>query len=150
MPSRPNQLIGKTTNRDLYRASFLHHVHCLLQAGYEAMTPAEFTQAEEDDITGELCKHMKHLTEEQPTERWMTHYSVHDQDPVNNVVNNDMEIRRGKRRPKLDIRLVSKAQVPNIVFCIEAKRLYRSRSLEEYTGDEGLGAFIAEYYAARD
>jgi hypothetical protein len=150
MPFRLDQLGSQNTNRDIYRASFLQHVHCLLQAGYEAMAPAEFMQAEEDDITGELCKQMKHLTEEQPTERWMAHFSVHDQDPVNNVNNETGQVRRGKRRPKLDIRLVSKAQVPNIRFCIEAKRLYRSGSLKEYMGDEGLGAFIAGYYAEHD
>jgi hypothetical protein len=150
IPFRSDQPSGQTTNRDIYRASFLQHVHRLLQASYEAMTSAAFTHAEEDDITGDLCKHMKHLTEEQPTERWMVYFSVHDQDPVNNMNNETGELRRGKRRPKLDIRLVSKAQVPNIRFCIEAKRLYRSGSLKEYTGDGGLDAFIEEYYAERD
>jgi hypothetical protein len=60
------------------------------------------------------------------------------------------KVRRGKRRPKLDIRLVGKARVPNTRFCVEAKRLYRGGSLKEYTDDEGLGAFIAEYYAQKD
>lgn len=138
-------------NRDAYRATFLRHVHRLQQLGYESLTPSEFTNAEEDDITGELCKHMKVLTEEQPTERWMSRYSVHDQDPVNDVVNPETgKVRRGKHRPKLDIRLVSKLCIPNIRFCIEAKRLYRSGSVKEYTDNEGLGAFVDEYYAEHD
>jgi len=140
-----------SSNREAYLAAFLGHVHRLLQLGYESLAPAAFTNAEEDDITGELCKQMKALTEEQPTERWMSRYSVHDQDPVNDVVNPDTgKVRRGKRRPKLDIRLVSKSRVPNTRFCIEAKRLYRSGSLKDYTDDEGLGAFVAEYYAKGD
>ena len=115
------------------------------------MTPTNFTNAEEDDITGELCKHMKFLTEEQPTNRWMARYSVHDQDPANDVVNPETgEVRRGKRRPKLDIRLVCKARVPNTRFCVEAKRLYRGDSVGEYMDDEGLGAFVNEYYAKGD
>jgi len=122
-----------------------------LQLGYESLSPSKFTNSEEDDITGELCKYMKVLTEEKPTERWMSRYSVHDQDPVNDVVNPETgKIRRGKRRPKLDVRLVSKSRVPNIRFCIEAKRLYRSGSVKEYADDEGLGAFVDEYYAEHD
>jgi len=146
-----SQAADHSSNRDAYRAKYLCHVHRLLQLGYESLTPSAFTNAEEDDITGELCKHMKRLTEEQPTERWMARYSVHDQDPVNDVVNPETgKLRRGKRRPKLDIRLVSKSRVPNNRFCVEAKRLYRSGSVKEYTDDEGLGAFVAEYYAEND
>ena len=151
MPSRDTHAADHSSNRDAYRATFLGHVHRLLQLGYESLIPTAFTNAEEDDITGELCKHMKILTEEQPTERWMSQYSVHDQDPVNDEVNPGTgKVRRGKRRPKLDIRLVGKSRVPNTRFCIEAKRLYRSGSLKEYTDDEGLGAFVAEYYAKGD
>lgn len=146
-----NEATDHSSNRDAYRATFLRHVHRLLQLGYVSLTPSAFTNAEEDDITGELCKHMKRLTEEQPTERWMARYSLHDQDPVNDVVNPETgKVRRGKCRPKLDIRLVSKLRVPNIRFCVEAKRLYRSGSVKEYTDDEGLGAFVAEYYAEHD
>lgn len=151
MGSRDIHPADHSSNRDSYRATFLGHVHRLLQLGYESLIPTAFTNAEEDDITGELCRHMKVLTEEQPTERWMSRYSVHDQDPVNDVVNSETgKVRRGKRRPKLDIRLAGKSRVPNTRFCIEAKRLYRSGSLKEYTDDEGLGAFVAEYYAKGD
>jgi hypothetical protein len=123
----------------------------LLQLGYESLTPTAFTNAEEDDITGELCKHMKLLTEEQPTERWMARYSIHDQDPVNDKANPETgKTRRGKCRPRLDVRLVSKARMPNTQFCTEAKRLYRSDSVQAYIDDEGLGAFVGEYYAERD
>ena len=151
MPSRRNQPTRLTSNRVAYRAAFLRHIHCLLQLGYQAMTRTDFANTEEDDITGELCNHMKFLTEEQPTERWMARYSVHDQDPANDAVNPETgKVRRGKRRPKLDIRLVCKARVPNTRFCVEAKRLYRSSSVSEYLDDEGLGAFVAEYYAKDD
>ncbi|HWX22455.1 MAG TPA: hypothetical protein VN578_21345 [Candidatus Binatia bacterium] len=151
MASANIQLSGQSSNRDAYRATFLRHVHRLLQLGYESLIPTAYTKAEEDDITGELCKRMKVLTEEQPSEQWMSRYSVHDQDPVNDVVNPETgKVRRGKRRPKLDIRLVGKARVPNTRFCIEAKRLYRSGSITEYTDEEGLGAFVAEYYAKYD
>ncbi len=140
---------GRTANGPDYRRVFLQHVHCLLQLGYQALPPQNFTTAEEDDITGEICKRMKELTEEKPTEKWMARYSIHDQDPVNDV-KKGKKVRRGKRRPKLDIRLVSKSRIPNTQFCVEAKRLCSSNSMSKYLNDEGLGAFIGCYYAKND
>lgn len=146
-----NKSSGQTSNRDVYRRTFLRHVHRLLQLGYESLVPTDFTHAEEDDITGKICERMKELTEEKPTEKWMERYSIHDQDPVNKIVDEKTgKIRKGKRRPKLDIRLVSKTRVPNTQFCVEAKRLYCSNSISEYMDDEGLGAFLGDYYAKND
>src|SRR6266446_6650356 len=108
MPSSPRQPPGQTSNRDAYRETFLRHVHCLLQLGYESLHPADFANSEEDDISGEICKGMKRLTEETPTELWMRFFAVHDQDPVTDIAADDCgKPRRGKRRPRLDIRLVS-------------------------------------------
>ena len=140
---------GSTGNRDRYRNAFIGHVHSLLHAGYSAMIPKDFTESEEDDITGELCKHMQHLTEVAPTSPWMGRYSIHDQNPVNDATDDKTgQPRKGKRRPVLDIRIVSKSRVPNTSFSIEAKRLYRSDSVSSYMGDEGLKAFTEEYYVS--
>lgn len=138
-------------NRADYQAAFLGHVHRLLQLAYESLTPANYQASEEDDITGDLCKHMKFLTEDAPTERWMRQFSVHDQDPVNDIkaVKTD-QIRKGKRRPRMDIRLVSKSATRTQRFCIEAKRLYRSDSVSEYVDDAGVGAFVCDEYASND
>jgi hypothetical protein len=142
---------GSTSNRDDYQQKFLQHVHRLLQLGYASLPHSSFATAEEDDITGELCNHMQILTEEKPTERWMSLYSVHDQHPLHGASDpTDGRTRRGKRRPRLDIRFVSKAQLRNPRFCVEAKRLYRSDSVSSYMDDEGLGAFTAGYYAKDD
>jgi hypothetical protein len=151
MPFINCQSASQTSNRDAYRETFIRHVHRLLQLGYESVVPTRFTDAEEDEITGELCKRMKQLTEEEPSENWMARYAVHDQDPVNKVLDEKTgKMRRGKRRPKLDIRLVNKGRVPNTRFCVEAKRLYRGDSAKAYVKDEGMGAFIGEYYAKGD
>lgn len=142
---------GSTSNRDDYRQRFLGHVHQLIHLSYTALTPSVFTGSEEDDITGELCKHMQILTEEQPTKRWMSLYSVHDQRPLHGAKNPVTgDIRRGKYRPRLDIKFVSKGRLPNPRFCVEAKRLYRSDSVSSYMDDEGLGAFVGSYYAKND
>lgn len=140
-----------TANRDAFRRSFLTHAHRLLQLGYESLTPENFTDAEEDVITGEICKRMEYLTEEAPTERWMAHFSVHDQKPVNYKLDGKTgKARKGKNRPKLDIRLLNHTLIPKPGFCVEAKRLYRSDSVAEYMDDEGVGAFVSGYYAERD
>lgn len=149
MSSPPSHAKSTSANRADYRKAFLGHVHKLLHAGYAALTPSAFTTAEEDDITGELCKHMKHLTEVAPSAPWMARYSIHDQDPVNDA-KRDGTVRRGKRRPRLDIRIVNKIRIPNAGFSIEAKRLHRSGSVSDYMDDEGMNAFIKEYYAEND
>jgi len=142
---------GRSGNHSDYQAAFLQHVHRLLQLGYESLVPADYEHSEEDDITGDLCKHMRHLTEMAPTERWMARFSIHDQDPGNDVPSVKTGLpRKGKRRPKIDIRIVCKHRVPNRGYCIEAKRLYRGDSVSEYANDEGVGAFICGDYASND
>lgn len=151
MSSSRRHATSTSANRADYRKAFLGHVHKLLHAGYAALTPSAFTTAEEDDITGELCKHMKHLTEVAPSAPWMARYSIHDQDPVNGAKReSDGTTRLGKSRPRLDIRIVHKVRAPNASFSIEAKRLYRSDSVGDYMDDEGLNAFVKEYYAKSD
>jgi len=142
---------GRSDNRADYQAAFLQRVHRLLQLAYESLTPGDYETAEEDDITGDLCKQMRHLTEIAPIERWMGQFSIHDQDPSNDVTSTTTGLpRKGKRRLKIDVRIVCKHQTPNRGYCIEAKRLYRSDSVSEYVDDEGVGAFVIEEYAKDD
>ena len=147
----PLQPAGRSSNSADYQTAFLERIHRLLQLGYESLTPADYEHAEEDDITGDLCKHMIFLTETAPSEKWMSRFSVKDQDPSNDVASEKTGLpRKGKRRPKIDIRIVCKHQTPNRGYCIEAKRLYRSDSVSEYVGDEGVGAFICGDYGKND
>ena len=151
MPSDNPKSSDGTSNRDAFRKSFLLHVHRLLQLGYESLAPENFANAEEDAITGEICKRMEYLTEEAPTEKWMRHFSIHDQKPVNDKPDSTSgKARKGKNRPRLDIRLLNQSRIPKPGFSIEAKRLYRSDSVAEYMDDEGLGAFTNGYYAEKD
>jgi hypothetical protein len=142
---------GHNENRVDYQAAFLQRMHRLLNLAYESLDAGAYQQAEEDDITGDLCKHMKHLTEVAPSEKWMERFSVHDQDPSNDVAAEKTgKPRKGKRRPKIDVRLVCKHQTPNRSYCIEAKRFYNSNSVSAYVNDEGVGAFICGDYAKDD
>ena len=151
MPSANSQPASGTSNRDAFRKSFLLHVHRLLQLGYESLAPGNFTNAEEDVIIGEICKRMEQLTEEAPTEKWMIHFFIHDQKPLNDKLDGTTgKARVGKYRPRLDIRLLNHSRNPKPGFCVEAKRLYRSDSAAEYMDDEGVGAFVSGYYAEKD
>jgi hypothetical protein len=139
-----------TENRDDYNAAFIRNVHFLLESAYQKLTPGQFYKSEEDDITGALCDVMRELTEVAPTQRWMHCFHVEDQHPVSGNRRADGLERRGKRRPKIDIRLVYKSFLPNPTYCIEAKRLYRSDSISEYISGEGIGAFTCGEYAKSD
>jgi len=141
-----SSVLGASDNQAVYQHSFLQRAHCLLQCAYQNLASRDFCNAQEDVITGELCKHMSFLTEDQPSAGWMRHFSVHDQYPVHDIPAAEGSIRTGKRRPKVDIRLVQKTRVPNIGMAIEAKRICRSDSVSKYIGDDGIGAFVCGEY----
>ena len=126
---------GATANSRDYQQVFLRHVHSLLQFGYQRMVPAEFSDAEEEDISGELRRHIRLVLYENPSARWMTHYDVHNEDPEDETARpGQTGLRRGKDRPVIDLRFVSSRVCPRKRFCIEAKRLYRSDSVSQYVG----------------
>src|SRR2546427_5962096 len=54
----------------------------------------------------------------------------------------------GKRRKRVDIEFERSSRGVAFHFHFEAKRLYRSDSLSEYLGDEGLGMFLSGDYAS--
>lgn len=134
-----------------YQAVFLQHVHCLLQLGYARLTSAAFADTEEEVISGELRRHIRHVLYESPTARWMKHYDVHNEDPEDGAVHpGQTEPRRGKDRPVIDLRFISGHTCPRKRFCFEAKRLYRSDSVSQYVGPAGLGCFLDGTYAKDD
>src|SRR5271157_2966485 len=64
-------------------------------------------------------------------------------DPPQNVPG-----RFGKKRPRIDIEFVHVIRGRRPRFHVEAKRLYRSDSVNEYFGPAGLGMFVEGAYAA--
>jgi hypothetical protein len=88
---------------------------------------------------------MRDVVESEDAETWMQLFHVSD-DPPQNVPG-----KLGRSRPRVDIefeRLSGRGKRPR--FHIEAKRLYRSDSVKEYFGEEGLGCFIIGRYAAKE
>jgi hypothetical protein len=114
----------------------------LLLRAHSRLTPTPWQEAEEPEITGELVRLAQDLIESDEAELWMEHLEVMD-DPPQNVVG-----RLGKRRPRIDIEFVQTGRGRRPRFHIEAKRLYRSDSVNEYLGSSGLGMFVDGVYAA--
>jgi hypothetical protein len=114
----------------------------LLVRAHNRLTPASFQAAEEPHITGEIIREAQSLVESDEAESWMEHLEIKD-DPPQNVPG-----RFGKRRPRIDIEFVQVVRGLHPRFHIEAKRLYRSDSVNEYFGPGGLGMFIEGSYAA--
>jgi hypothetical protein len=66
-------------------------------------------------------------------------------DPPQNIAQ-----RLGRRRPRVDLEFVESRITPRNRFHCEAKRLYRSGSVSEYLGSEGLGMFLTGAYASNE
>jgi hypothetical protein len=126
----------------LYRPAFVHNCMILVVRAHRSLIPSAFQHAEEPDITGELVRAAHDIIESNDTEPWMDHLEVLD-DPPQNVSG-----RFGKRRPRIDIEFVQTGQKPRPRFHLEAKRLYRSDSANEYFGVGGLTMLLEGSYAA--
>lgn len=98
--------------------------------------------AEEPHITGLLVKSARTLTESVDAEPWLEHLEIIDDPPQN-----DIPERVGKARPRIDIEFVQTGRGKRPRFHVEAKRLYRSDSVNEYFGGGGLGMFLNGTYA---
>jgi hypothetical protein len=109
--------------------------------GYQRMQPAPWAMAEEDDITGELVRHMRSVIQDEAGPPWIDHYSVTEQ------VRANIAGKLGKRRPIVDIEFErhKRGQRPCLRF--EAKRLGRGAEISGYLGAEGMGAFLVGYYS---
>lgn len=140
MPSAP-----RPDRTVLYRLAFIRKCHILLLRGYEVIKGEDLSREEETSITGELVRGVREVLESEEAEGWMQLFDLYD-DPPQNVSG-----RLGRSRPRVDIefvRLSGRGRRPR--FHIEAKRLYRSDSVKEYFGDDGLGCFIVGRYAAHE
>jgi hypothetical protein len=92
-----------------------------------------------------LVRGIQQVIESDDAEDWMPSFEVHD-DPPQNVAG-----RLGRSRPRVDIEFRrSSGRGGRLRFHIEAKRLYRSDSVKEYFGSDGLGCFIDGRYGIHE
>lgn len=127
--------------QNLYRLAFVKNCFVLVVRAYGALDVQTFRTAEEPHITGELVRSARTLIESDAAEAWMEHMEVLD-DPPQALAGH-----HGKKRPRIDIEFVRTGRGIRPRFHIEAKRLYRSDSVNEYFGASGLLMFIHGKYA---
>jgi len=128
--------------RETYRRSFISQVHTLIAEGHERLPRTDIGSMEEPAITGELVRAIRQYQESSGAPAWCNRLAIHDDPPVN------LPGRTGTRRPRVDIEVERCGRGRRPRFQMEAKRLYSTRSAAEYTGDDGLGSFVAGRYAA--
>lgn len=137
--------LGASGNAEDFRRLFIVRVHELLWLGYARITPRDYANAEEEDITGDLTEAVDRVLDRPPPwAPWMTYYGVREEERVNEPA------RKGKRRRRVDIGIRSSETRPRTRFRSEAKRLRGPASLRAYLGAEGLGCFLDGRYAATD
>ncbi len=133
-PTRPQ--------KDLYRPAFVHNCLLLLVRAHKRLSGRRLTTEQEPTITGLLVASAKELIEMDDAESWLEHLLVLDDPPQN-----DDPDRLGKARPRIDIEFVEARKGRRPRFHVEAKRLHRSDSVNEYLGESGLGMFVSGSYA---
>jgi hypothetical protein len=135
-------LVGPSEEQQsLYRLAFVENCFVLVVRAYGALDTRSLKTAEETHITGELVRFARMLIESDAAEPWMEHMEVLDDPPQ------ALAGRYGKTRPRIDIEFVRTGRGMRPRFHIEAKRLYRSDSVNEYFGSSGLQMFLHGEYA---
>jgi hypothetical protein len=135
-PSSPQQ--------DLYRPAFVHNCLLLLVRARNELAGVPLASEEEPVITGLLVKRARELTEmEDDADPLIEYLEILDDPPQN-----DDPVRLGKRRLRIDIEFVETRRGRRPRFHLEAKRLYRSDSVNQYLGHSGLGMFLTGAYAS--
>lgn len=123
-----------------YATQFRNHALSLLWLGYRQLAAASFETAAEDDITGELKRVIVKVLEDSNSPKWVEHYFISEQLRVN------VNRRRGKDRPIIDIEIEKSRQGRRPHLPFEAKRLGHGCNVEDYLGSDGLGAFLDGTY----
>ncbi len=129
------------TLHEIYIVELREHALVLIWLAYQRMRRTDFSTAEEDDITGELARHMDEITQSEDAPPWAEHYAVRDQ--TRSHTQNTL----GKRRPIVDVEIERHKRGIRPRLRFEAKRLGRGVGVADYLGSEGLGAFLDCYYS---
>ena len=140
MHSPRSHSYDSSSNSPEFRRIFVERVHLLVQRGYERLVVADYVDEEEPEITGDLVKAIDGILDNRP-KGWMRFFNAHEETPVNAAG------RKGKRRNRVDLRIVSAQRLPRSHYQFEAKRLGKRNSVSQYLGQKGLGCFLRGDYA---
>jgi hypothetical protein len=132
---------GVAQDRVEYWDAFRRDVFRLLVMGYERLASAQYNTYEEPDITGELVKEIRHVTEDPASPQWAMPFAIHDDPPLNDSK------RLGKWRKRIDIEFELTDTRPHPRYFFEAKRLSRKSHTGAYRGPKGMGEYLVGNYA---
>jgi hypothetical protein len=126
---------------DEYRSAYRKHVHKLLAWGYADSRHRVQVKQEEPDITGFIAEAIKDRLNDPDSPSWCDTIGIADDPPIPG----EGRVGRGRRRPDLVFERTGRR--PRPMYYFEAKRLYKSQSVKDYFGKDGLGCFIRGAYA---
>jgi hypothetical protein len=130
--------------RSSYDYGFRRDAHQLLAWGYQDVLPQIHCNLREEEITGIIVEAIEKRLDDPSTPEKFDRYSIDEEKPIS------VEGRKGKKRRRLDLVVVSGHSRPRPKYIFEAKRLRKNGyPISEYVGKDGLQCYIKEIYASK-
>lgn len=127
-----------------YDFGFRRDAHQLLAWGYQDTLAEIHCNLQEEEITGLIVEAMEKRLDNPSTPEKFDRYSVDEEKPI------AVEGRKGKKRRRLDLVVVSGHSRPRAKYIFEAKRLRKNGfPIGEYVGEDGLQCFVKGIYASQ-
>lgn len=129
---------------DAYDNRFRQDAHQLLAWGYQDALSQIHSDLVEEEITGFIVEAIEKRLDNPYTPERFDRYSIDEEKPI------AVEGRKGKRRRRLDLVVVSGHFRPRPKYIFEAKRLRKNGfPIGEYVGEDGLQCFVKGVYASQ-
>ncbi len=130
--------------RNSYDFGFRRDAHQLLDWGYQDALAEIYCNLQEEEITGLIAEAMEKRLDNPSTPEKFDRYSIDEEKPI------AVEGRRGKKRRRLDLVVVSGHSRPRPKYIFESKRLRKnSCPIGKYVGEDGLQCFVNGVYASQ-
>lgn len=130
--------------RSSYDYGFRRDAHQLLAWGYQDVLPQVHCNLTEEEITGLIVEAIEKRLDDPYTPEKFDRYSIDEEKPIS------VEGRKGKKRRRLDLVVVSGHSRPRPKYIFEAKRLRKNGyPISEYVGKDGLQCYIKGIYASQ-
>ena len=130
--------------RSSYDYGFRRDAHQLLAWGYQDALPEIHCNLIEEEITGLIVEAIEERLDNPSTPEKFDRYSIDEEKPI------AVEGRKGKKRRRLDLVVVSGHSRPRPKYIFEAKRLRKNGyPIGKYVGEDGLQCFVKGVYASQ-
>jgi len=128
---------------DAYNNKFRQDAHQLVAWGYKDALSQIYSDLVEEEITGLIVEAIEKRLDDPYTPERFERYSIDEEKPI------AVEGRKGKRRRRLDLVVVSGHFRPRPKYIFEAKRLRKNGyPIGKYVGEGGLQCFVQGVYAS--